>query len=1054
MILQNMNDSLDYRLSNFVREIDYLSRPDNPGKVYLIKELLSEVSIEDLCYILIQLIEDKENDNSLIRLEDDFKTHLITIIECSSLDNLPIAIEGLAQKYESFLKKIGYLKYQGTDYWSGNAISSGLTGTTLKMLCDGNISNKYGKEDYEPLKLDNPIINYKGVARSLIDFMRTNLRNAVHYAPNINRKHLIPYSEIVIVIYLLAIQDNIKLLGPRYLSRLALRKKILSTHDSIEKSYVKNKFSENSPENLIQFEPRLKESSGSIKEDGIEKREGTITEIFSKVNQFIIKGIGGLGKTTTLRFFSNHLIKNENITPLFFPLKDFRNGTNLIDQILLESGITLEEFESDLKYGTKYVFLLDGINEIIDLKKRSELLIELKLLLKKYKSCGTVLSSRKIPELIQLNLPIFNIQALDIEGIVEFVEKNFIELSSTLIPRLNQSERLLRLCSNPLLLQILCTIYHNEDLKITNNEALIIKAFVNNTLERERLKNHKIDIEKLSHYLMDLGYHTRFNASVSFSQYKTIEILSKSSEQISPLDDKIEILELFKDLNFINQTAQGLSFNHELYQEYFAAEGLIYYGTTLSELQTIDHWRNPILMYSGLADQRHEFISDVATSDTFLAAECLMTSIVDENEIEQDIAEKSIRSMSNSNDISSYSRGVLALLKLKRYVELKENLPTKPKDLGDLVRPRVELEGVSIVQTIIRELDSKHLLDFIQVLLDKDISYRNDIVRGLLDRDTDELKPVIDIILDLVMNTVNSDINTTNLLNLIKLFGVDNVKIRLVDNLSNMILKRILIVKSINSPAIIIANELDLFRDVSGVCNLIEEADANIKEVKSFLKMICDHFFTSDSDRKRIFKSASRSKNLLIYLTGCVYVAQNGYKSSEVLFERYNVFSNKRLTYILRQTNRNFNSSILLLETEILRWYGPHKELNKLVGKTLTFEIKARNTQLIRLTTLINDDFLNATWIGKNAINFIQNGDLKKQNTIELTVTNVDCHKGLLIVDQKEPNTKSCVTIKPENKSYSNKTIIIRKPKETLLGSKLRDALRGIPVIPDEDKPN
>lgn len=1050
-----MDESLDYKLTNFVREIDYLSRPDNPGKVYRIKDLLSEVSIENLCYILIQLIEDKENDNSLIRLEDDFKTHLITIIECSLLDNLPIAIEGLAQKYESFLKKIGYLKYQGTDFWSGNAISSGLTGTDLKKLCDGIISNKYGKEDYEPLKLDNPIINYKGVSRSLIDFMRTNLRNAVHYAPEINRKHLIPYSEIVIVIYLLAIQDNIKLLGPRYLSRLALRKKIINTHDSIEKSYVKNKFLENSPETLIQFEPRLKESSGSIKEDGIEKREGTITEIYSKVNQFIIKGIGGLGKTTTLRFFSNHLIKNENITPLFLPLKNFKNGTNLIDQILLESGITLEEFESDLKYGTKYVFLLDGINEIIDLKKRSELLIEIKLLLKKYKTAGTVLSSRKIPELLQLNLPIFNIQALDIEGIVEFVEKNFIELSSTLIPSLNQSERLLRLCSNPLLLQIFCTIYHNEDLKITNNEALIIKAFVNNTLQRERLKNHKVDIEKLSHYLMDLGYHTRFDASVSFSHYKTMEILSKSSEQISPLDDKIEILELFKDMNFINQTAQGLSFNHELYQEYFAAEGLIYYGTTLSELQTIDHWRNPILMYSGLADQRHEFISNVATSDTFLAAECLLTSIVNENDIEQEIAEKAIRSMSNSNDISSYSKGVLALLKLKRYVELKENLPKKSRDLGDLVRPRVELEGQSIVKTIIRELDSKHLLEFIQLLLDKDISYRNDIVRGLLDRDTDELKSVIDIIRDHVLSTVTSDINSTNLINLIKLFGADHIKIRDIDNLSDLILERILTVKSINSPLITIANELDLFNDVSGVCNLIEKVKADILEVQGFIKMICDYFFTFDCDRIRIFKSAAKSKNLLIYLSGCIYVAHNGYKSCEELFEKYNVFSNKDYSYMLREKNRNLNSLILILKIEILKLYGPHKELNKLVGKTFTFEMKASNTQQISLTTFINDDFLKAIWKGKNAINFIQNGNFIKQNTIELTITNVDHLKGLLIVDYRKNNINTCLAaINPENKSYSNGNIVIKKPKETLLGLKLKDALDKNQVKLNENKIN
>src|SRR5690606_24016466 len=178
--------------------------------------------------------------------------------------------------------------------------------------------------------------------------------------------------------YLLVVQDNIEFLGPRYLSRLALGEKILRTHAKIEQSYVKNKFLENSVDNIIRFEPRLTESLKTSKDERIKKREGTITEIFNEEDKFIIKGIGGLGKTTTLRFFSNHLIKNNNTTPLFFPLKDYKAETNLVDQILLNSEIEISEFEADIRSGIKYVFLLDGINEIIDLKKRSELLIDLR----------------------------------------------------------------------------------------------------------------------------------------------------------------------------------------------------------------------------------------------------------------------------------------------------------------------------------------------------------------------------------------------------------------------------------------------------------------------------------------------------------------------------------------------------------------------------------------------------------------------------------------------------------------------------------------------------
>jgi hypothetical protein len=1029
-----MNDSLDYRLTKFVQEIEYISRPDNPGKIYYIKDLLNESSIGDLCSILLHFIEDNENDKSLFRLEVDFKTHLITIIECSELDNLPIAIEGLAQKYESFLKKIGYLLYKKTDYWNGNNISSGLSETTLKMLCEGVISNRYGMENYEQLKLDTPLINYKGISRSLIDFLRTELRNAVHCAPNINRKHLIPYSEIVIVIYLLAIQDNIKFLGPRYLSRLALRKKVIKSHDAIERTYVTNIFLENASDKLLAFEPRLTESFDITKEERIEKREGTITEIYSKVNHFIIKGIGGLGKTTTLRFLSNHLLKNGDTTPLFFPLKDYQNGISLINQILLESEITFEDFESDLQSNNLYVFLLDGINEIIDLKVRSELINDLKYLLKKYKRCSTVISSRNIPELLQLDLPVFNIQPLDLSGIYEYVEKNFASLTESLLPRLNNSSRLLRLCSNPLLLQILCTIYENEDLNLINNEALIIRSFVAKSLVRERLKNHKIDLQKLSHYLMDLGYFTRFDASVSFSNFTTFEILSKSSELISPGDDKIEILNSLKDLNFIINSSRGYSFNHELYQEYFAAEGLIYYSTPLSTLQDLDHWRNPILMYSGLIGQREEFINSVAQTDTLLATECALTSIVDEINIEQDITLKSIHSMGDMKNIREYNKGVLSLLKLKRYVELKENLPTMGRDLGYLVKQREELDGLSVVQIIIRELDISELPEFTQILLDKDISYRNDIIRGLLERDKEELKPVLDNICEIVLSTVSSNINSTNLLNLIKLFGYENITIKGIENLDNLILTRLLTITTINSPTFIIAKERHLFSDLFSLCKIIAEADSTMKNVQHFLGIICDYIFTSNSDREIIFASASKSKNLLIYLSGCVYVAKNGYKSAELLFEKYKIFSNKHWSKMLIHSNQNFASLVSTLENEILRLHGPYKDLNALVGKTLSFTMNERSSKDIELSTSINNITLYAIWRGRKAIEFINDGKFQNQSKISLTVTNIDYHKGILLVDFLEPKNKSS-EIKYQKRNFST--------KETLLGVRLNEALSG-----------
>lgn len=1026
-----MKNELAKSLNKYVQEIEYVSRPDNPGKIYFIKDIFKDHNIEDLCFILIYLIEDSNNDETLMRLNDDFTSHLESIINPISLINLPIAIEGLAQKFESFLKKIGYIRYNGTDFWHGNEISEGLTGTTLKLLCEGKISNKFGKDHIDPLVLDFPLFNYSGLSRSLIDFMRINLRNAVHYAPTINRKLILPYSELVIINYLLVIKDNVNILGPRYLSRLAHNQVIINSHIKIEEIYVKNKFLEDSSEDRLRFESRLTESHLSSVDIKVQKREGTITEIFNSVDRFIIKGIGGLGKTTTLRFFSNNLVKEKNITPLFFSLKEYKRGVSLIEQILIDTEIHVNEFELDLTRGNKYIFLLDGINEIIDLNKRNELLIEIKFLLKKYKDCSAVLSSRKIPEILQLGIPIFNIQPFDQNGIIEYIHKNFPELSEKFIINLKESKRLYRLCNNPLLLQILCNIYQNEDLNRIHNEALIVKAFVTKTIERERIKNPNIDVVKMAHYLMDLGYHTRKNASVSFSHSDVIKILNNSINNISISDDISSIISFFKDANFIIESNNSLSFQHELYQEYFAAEGLLYYDINIHAYENIPHWRSPIMIYSGLSNKRSEIIDSIASNDTLLAAECIEKSIIEENEIENKIVEKSVNSMVKSQEYVKYNRAVLALLKLRKYDELKNHLPTKSKDLGDLVKSREDLDGLSIIQTIIKELDNTHLLEFIQLLLNKDISYRNDIIRGLLDRDTEEIKPIINDIKSILSINIQ-EFNSKNLLNYIKLVGLDNLDLFLLEEIRIKIFSHLLKIKSSSSLTFTIAKEIKLFNDIKYLCDLIVNIHPDERGVESFLHIILDNIFLKDSDKDKILFSSSQSKNILVYLSGYIYTLWNNNIIAKEYFKSYLISSKIHIP-----KNISYNKLINKLELDILKNIGPNHELNKFLKKSFYFEMKYQNTREIILFIEDNNSIVKAKWRDRNAIKYIEDGKFICGNKILLQVENVDYKDGFLILIQNHFENSA-------NKFKKNTSIkSITHTKETYLGIKLKEAMQG-----------
>src|ERR1043165_672771 len=196
------------RLVEFVKNIE-VDTPSNSQK-HSATNLIANIPV---CVKYLYKIIDSKTEPALDRFGYDFSVYIDNILNLDKFDSLPISIEGLGQKFESFLKIIAYLKgYHKTVYWKGDANSKGILGTSLQGLCWGLLENTSvgNQQKVKQLKLPDKLFKYSGTNKELVDFVREGIRNKVHYAQTYNRKQLIAYSEKVVLVYLLVIEDNFR----------------------------------------------------------------------------------------------------------------------------------------------------------------------------------------------------------------------------------------------------------------------------------------------------------------------------------------------------------------------------------------------------------------------------------------------------------------------------------------------------------------------------------------------------------------------------------------------------------------------------------------------------------------------------------------------------------------------------------------------------------------------------------------------------------------------------------------------------------------------------
>lgn len=581
-----MND-LKSNIQNYIEtELTEIGKPINPNKKQVYRFNNIDVSLNLLFQLLNKSNEIEET--TLQRVADNFYNHIAKIIDFN-IQELPNAIEGLATNFEPFLKLIAYLKFGDTDLWHPNDDCAGISKTTLNNLIIGKISNKYTASPELPLKdIPEPIIEYKGMKRTILDFVRAELRNGVHNAKPYSRMELMHYSNIVLSAYLFAIEDNLLFLKQCFLKEYQYLKTVIEDKNyiNLDKVYIEllgheeytdidvagteliDEFDLLSDiENIHEFE-----NNDDLKNIENERRTDSIIKIASDTLHLEIIGQGGSGKSTTLyKILYNNAFEilkgNSNLkTPFFINANEYSPTNNFIK--ILSKKIDTNWIQKSLQEG-KLQLLIDGLNEITE-NYKNEAYKEINKILFEYPDNSVILTERKLNFERRFDIPVFELKDLNEEKIYAFVKAYAGSYSEKIWSELQKNENMLHLAYNPLMLKMILSV--SKQGNIPKNRGLLYQLFIKTIFQREKTKKHQIRTDTKIDILSHIAYIMRQEGTVTLSNSKFKKItIQKLSEINSSVSVNILYTELLDNLIIIENQNEDVSFFHETYLEYFCA---------------------------------------------------------------------------------------------------------------------------------------------------------------------------------------------------------------------------------------------------------------------------------------------------------------------------------------------------------------------------------------------------------------------------------------------------------------------------------------------------
>lgn len=476
-----------------------------------------------------------------------------------------------------------------------------------------------------------------------------------------------------------------------------------------------------------------------------ERREGRIIDLRKNIRHMVILGPPGVGKTASLKYLTFIDAKNSSILPIYLELRHYTENYTIRHMIQDKLKFS-DQYITELLQAGKLSLFLDGLNEVILPNLIIQLRKEIQGLLIKYHQCPIIISCRPQFYYNDFKIPVFQLQLMNELQVKEFINKNYGEKSKTeqFFDILKKHNRLFQLSRNPLILKILLSVVQKEGGQIPENTGKLIRTFMQNIFLLEEPRNpifNRIETQMLLSYL---AFHTRLKRMIGFSINTAFDILKNKKASLGLNTDLLSFIKIVSDLNIIECEYDKLSFSHEMYQEYFAAEELLSLTENnldlIDELLKDDNWRDPVNIFSGLTPHRVDVIRKIVTSNPLLAAECLNNSVIEENELLDEVIYRAEHDALDFNNIKKSAIGFLALYELDEFDKIFNII----KDINDSERIHH-----NIISKIITNSSLVKAIDFLTILIKtNNRSLINSGVYNLFkfnfeETDIEKIKPII-----------------------------------------------------------------------------------------------------------------------------------------------------------------------------------------------------------------------------------------------------------------------------------------------------------------------
>lgn len=312
-----------------------------------------------------------------------------------------------------------------------------------------------------------------------------------------------------------------------------------------------------------------------------------IDNVLKLSNFIIIKGNGGIGKTTMMKHFFLSELKKKRFIPIFFELKDYNNFDLTLKDSLYKS-ITLlgnefdkEYFEYALQTGT-FLFLLDGYDELSN-SKLNKFSYELQELCDKYPDNNFIMSSRPNDNFISfqrftvLKSMLFSKQkAIDLINKLDYDKETQERFIQQLDNGLYNSHK--SFASNPLLLTIMLLTYNDYAEIPTKLHIFYAQAFETLYTKHDATKSGykrelKINLSKdvFIKIFAKFCFKTYMQEKLEFSKRELNHIFNTIKQNEFEFNNEDFLYDLISAICLMYVDGNVYRFTHRSFQEYFTA---------------------------------------------------------------------------------------------------------------------------------------------------------------------------------------------------------------------------------------------------------------------------------------------------------------------------------------------------------------------------------------------------------------------------------------------------------------------------------------------------